>query len=1274
MPRPRGLGGGLGAALGEVAATPRKKTDSRSRVPAGRAEVQQEVARARADVRHGRGPRVDTGDVLASATGSARRRLAREAPTRTAHGVTVDTGDILAGQDRLPVPAHKAHRPSFGQALMEELSGHGPVAAKVGGFLFPDAKEQTFKSHGRTYHAMPATAGVGSLDLTGVGRHLFSDAAGFPKGAVIGGYEALASAVEAAQGDTKRAKKLLGGLDDGALGRLLVHGDPAGALKAAKEHPLYSALEVTGSGQLVGRGAGAVARRGALGSRAKSAAGTKRAPLVVVEGDGTGRGGQVVERRYSPNVLVKGLQVAHERDLRRHGANPNVGQGAQRSRLLNQAVDEFAHQAEGTRRRGREETMRAAATLAPVRRGSSAGGAGARAAARVDRARSQGAEASALPGVRGRAERDVVLAAVEGRLHGPATFHADLTRERARLQAVYVAERQGMSASGRRANRQQVKALDRVLSDPKALGNAHEVFRAADAYNVHAGAIERELIAQKALDPQQALAARVRSYGVAVMGLRPSKTPRAADHLEQRHVEAGALSDSARQAHVVAVRAEKKVEAARHRLLGIQASRRARGRKDGKGSATVAEKRRLQEATVALRTARVGRQAAEKTWRDARAAHAASVPRRRVSGLEDAQGRPVATQAILDHIEANGHRTPGFVGHRRDERGASSYFVNWFGGRKTTGSKTRTGEGARQGSYDASFGALGEQLVRGRGVLDAIGTFDHFVGQFGQKRRDGQPYTWDEALRTAEQVHEATGVAMSPVRAVPARYDHATRQDILDRQGTATTPQHLESLTVGRLDDAMKEPVGAERQARNVVLVPAQQLERFRAHQTSGSGPGAKAGQAATRAFRNTVLPFSTKWLVGNVGEATLRSAFEGVTLVDIVYRGPKIMRNVRELDEAAWREADTRIRGGLVYGSADTLSARRGAEDFAGTRLHTPAQAVELVGRLPVIRQTIGGLGVYKRAVFAANRGMERAFQQGVIGKEARRDVQELTGSWTKALVLQEAVAREVARGLLGTPKQIQYARQVDAVLGQYGRFSPTTRRIVQSYAPFLPWFLNAVRFVGYTLPVKHPVKAALLANATVTLQADIEAQAKSVPPGDLEAAIRRKDGGLVNIARYTPFGAFTAGPEGIAAPWLPQIDSAVQILHGNAFTGRPLQTHDGGKPKKLWLALNAIVESAVPGVQIARRIREKGATPFDDSSVLTPRTKPGTARSGAADRILNPLRPVYVGGAGAAPSTDGLPPALKRRVERVQAAQGGGASAREEILQRRAERLQGG
>jgi hypothetical protein len=264
--------------------------------------------------------------------------------------------------------------------------------------------------------------------------------------------------------------------------------------------------------------------------------------------------------------------------------------------------------------------------------------------------------------------------------------------------------------------------------------------------------------------------------------------------------------------------------------------------------------------------------------------------------------------------------------------------------------------------------------------------------------------------------------------------------------------------------------------------------------------------------------------------------------------------------------------------------------------------------------------------------------------------------------------VAREVARGLLGTPKQVQFARAADDILGKYGRFSPSTRRAIQTFAPFLPWFLNAARFVGYALPVHHPVKTALLANVTTTLGEEIEANRKKVPPGDLQSAIRRKDGGLVNLARYTPFGAFTKGVQGITEPLLPQVDSAVAILQGRSFTGKPLRFEDKSTPadrKKLWLAMYTMLEAAVPGVSIIRRAQEGGATPYDDSTVLDPKTKPGTKRGSAANRILNPVRPTYL--SGGASSGGKVPPALQREADAIAEQQRSKAAAREQDALRR-------
>jgi hypothetical protein len=153
------------------------------------------------------------------------------------------------------------------------------------------------------------------------------DALNFPRNAVISGYDASKAAYGLAgylpgspqRGSSREARTADRGLTRGALGELVVHGDPKAAAKAFKEHPLYSALEVAGAGQVLGL-AGAGARRAA--GAALKRAGTARAPLRY----GPARD-QVQHRSYSANLAVQEMQRAAERSQRRRGLDPNRAHG-----------------------------------------------------------------------------------------------------------------------------------------------------------------------------------------------------------------------------------------------------------------------------------------------------------------------------------------------------------------------------------------------------------------------------------------------------------------------------------------------------------------------------------------------------------------------------------------------------------------------------------------------------------------------------------------------------------------------------------------------------------------------------------------------------------------------------------------------------------------------------------------------------------------------------------------------------------------------------------
>jgi hypothetical protein len=310
----------------------------------------------------------------------------------------------------------------------------------------------------------------------------------------------------------------------------------------------------------------------------------------------------------------------------------------------------------------------------------------------------------------------------------------------------------------------------------------------------------------------------------------------------------------------------------------------------------------------------------------------------------------------------------------------------------------------------------------------------------------------------------------------------------------------------------------------------------------------------------------------------------------------------------------------------------------FDETALEGTARAGQTIRHLPVIKQALDGYMAFAHTVFTFNKWIEQQFQAAVVGKEVRRRVAEDTQSWSKSWQVAVGLGRDAYNdalaGATNTPSQVRFARAIDETLGKYSRFSPQMRRVTQTLAPFLPWYANAARFVYWTLPAKHPVLTAVLVGVEKQFEADMQAQADSLPPGDLGANPQRSDGGIIGLSRYTPFGAFTSlGRDGQVAadavldPFLPQLSGAIRALSGEDAFGRKLQTHDGSDPHKLALAVYSMVEAFLPATQLVRRLREKGSTGYSDSTFFAPHTKPDTSHGrSAVGRIFNPIEPTFL------------------------------------------------
>jgi hypothetical protein len=52
-----------------------------------------------------------------------------------------------------------------------------------------------------------------------------------------------------------------------------------------------------------------------------------------------------------------------------------------------------------------------------------------------------------------------------------------------------------------------------------------------------------------------------------------------------------------------------------------------------------------------------------------------------------------------------------------------------------------------------------------------------------------------------------------------------------------------------------------------------------------------------------------------------------------------------------------------------------------------------------------------------------------------------------------------------------VALARDVQRAYGKYSNFGPALREAIVHWTPFIPWTLNAVKFLTSVLPKDHPV-----------------------------------------------------------------------------------------------------------------------------------------------------------------------------------------------------------
>lgn len=642
-------------------------------------------------------------------------------------------------------------------------------------------------------------------------------------------------------------------------------------------------------------------------------------------------------------------------------------------------------------------------------------------------------------------------------------------------------------------------------------------------------------------------------------------------------------------------------------------------------------------------------------------------------------GEFLSNKDIEDFLRSQGRdpSTVAYLTHRHDIRGARAHHTQFRPGTRPVldSGPTRTGSAYLKGVTESSANLLRDMGVRQATQLHKAKSLDRLVEEHGlrhpawAKAQKGDTLTpgeqrivdkgglffADEALELAQRLENDTGQRFTPMRAYQAKLPDDVKDVIReDYQG----PGGMTTISQRLLNDRIIRPGDVpDKRARNVVLVPTELIERLDAH-LRPAGTIEKFFQYVNKPFRMAVLP-QPRWLTGNFGEAyviRLPMVGSGINVPGLLMDLNAQKQALKALDNGTpeMRRAAEEIRaqqlgsGLFVGGKAGTVhrTAEEAMPEWAQRhygRMVAKMPAVKTMTELT--RSAVHWIAMPLHAFFWMNlKLIEAPAQKAAFGHSFRRDLQAITGSWTKSVISARQAVEDAAKGLVGTPAQERFMRDQYELLGKYAGFNPTLRAFVQSVAPFLPWALNATRFVYWTMPAHHTVKTALLIKAAEVVQQDWEEIHKNTPPGGLRDAIPTADGGWIDLARYTPWGLTAPIARGgdfraLTGQFTPQFGGTMNALQGKDPFGRPLKmqptpANPKGKPSvtdMAWIAGYDLLEATVPYLSTARRLREKGETGYSDSTVISPKTKPGTSHGmSAIRRTFDPFRPTYLGAAG--------------------------------------------
>jgi hypothetical protein len=561
----------------------------------------------------------------------------------------------------------------------------------------------------------------------------------------------------------------------------------------------------------------------------------------------------------------------------------------------------------------------------------------------------------------------------------------------------------------------------------------------------------------------------------------------------------------------------------------------------------------------------------------------------------------------------------GFISQKGDTSGTRAYFRDAFRRPSTNVEfNKRTGESTRLGLHSLHYRTVESQIARSVNLLGAIEHSNRLLTEFAVKPPSDMGWPSDKAASAA-----AANATRTTGRAFVSRYVGPSTVDQL-----SAIHDHVQASDMENLPPGAQLPGEAR-----WFVVPKQVSQSFDAQTKAlASSTWSIYNQAAVNSFRNAVLPLSPRWLLGNIAELFARGAIgKAMPLGPSWWIARSGLNRLRLSDPGAYEDLMNRsVAGGLIT-SQIRNSLFTGHERLEGHAGYLAAKVFGAALRVtPGVAQLRFLYNHYAKWIKVVTPLFEKEFQKAAVGREIMNELRDFHGEWYKALAHWGPAIDDVMQGLTHTANQRHYGRQVDIIVGRYNKLSPGTRQIVQGYAPFITWYVNAARFVYKTMPLEHPVIEGTLAASYVADEKKRNSEGMGyfgpnpIKPF-LQGTVPVGDGAHTPLQHYLPWGAFS-DVGSIAGTINPIWGPAFNTGSGTDWKGGPVSHPKGMNDieARAMATVNSMFEAMVPMAAAAHRVLQRGGSAYDTSNLLDVQLRPGTKRDIGAGfvKTFNPLR----------------------------------------------------